>query len=74
VFMSELKKKAFSLRIDPVLFEQYEAQAIAEFRSMNSHFESVLTAAMDDLVENKRKLAHERAREICNKKRGNIYE
>lgn len=41
------------------MFEQYEAQAIAEFRSMNSHFEAVLTAAMDDLVEKERKVAHD---------------
>lgn len=45
--MSKEKPKAFSLRIDPVLFAQYEADAKKNFRSINQHLEAVLTNAMD---------------------------
>ena len=54
--MSEFKKKCFSLRIDPVLFAQYEQEAIKSFRSINQHLEAVLTNAMDQTKEGQRKL------------------
>ena len=49
--MSIKKPKAFSLRIDPVLFAQYEADAKKNFRSINQHLEAVLTHAMDTKLE-----------------------
>lgn len=38
-------KKSFLLRINPQLFEIYEAWAADEFRSVNSHLEFVLRDA-----------------------------
>ena len=46
-----IKPKAFSLRIAPTLFAQYEADAKKNFRSINQHLEAVLTHAMDTKKE-----------------------
>lgn len=41
------KKKAITIRIDSVLFEQFEALAKKEKRSFNNYIERVLTNVMD---------------------------
>ena len=55
--MSIKKPKAFSLRIDPTLFSQYEEDAKKNFRSINQQLEAVLTHAMDTKREVARALA-----------------
>lgn len=44
--MSEKDKKAFVLRINPVLLKEIEQWAAAEFRSTNGQIEYLLTEAI----------------------------
>lgn len=56
-----MAKKAFVIRIDPVLLESIEKWAADEFRSANGQIEWIITKALKDAGRYKQKTENEKS-------------